>query len=91
MKRLRRDRRYIMVDDMETAENIKRYCLSEIIDDRWCSCYISNDRSVFGVKIAVCFYCTLEEWRQIMNQYDLIKTKDYNHWFHKYEIKTHPL
>ena len=80
-KRIRRDKRYILVDDLDTANGIARYCMDHVLninmDLEWSSVYIWD--YMLGHAYAICLFCTLDEWTQVMNRYNLVKSKHYQH------------
>lgn len=90
-KMARRTKRYIMVDRMDDAENIKQWCIDNCdIGERGSalnSVYIYFDRCVFGERIAVCFHCSLPVWKTIFEHFDLTKDSEYSHFFHMYCVK----
>lgn len=77
-KRIRRDRRTILVDDRYTAEDIYNYCISKIFHYVNCNCWCGQDKCVHDGRFYVTLYCTAEDWKQIETDYNLVKTKNYN-------------
>lgn len=87
----KRTKRYIMVKHMDDAENIKQWCINNCeigeLGYAWNSINICFDRCVFGERIAVCFYCSLDIWKTIYEYFDLTKDSEYSHHFHMYRVR----
>lgn len=79
-KRIRRDHRYILVDDLKTANAIRDYCMENLMDD-----VITKNDSTIRVwdkwakdpKVRVLFCCTKIEWERVMEHYDLVRAQSY--------------
>lgn len=91
-KRIRRDRRIILVDSEKMAMNTEQICLKnkfvegEFGSGAYTTCYASNLGNEFESKWAVIFYCTLDEWNHIMKYYDLIRLDTYKYHY-EYELR----
>lgn len=89
-KRIRRDRRCIWVDSEETAKNIERYCVDNgLVEDSFAraytTCHAMDLGTRFDPKWAVIFYCTLNQWNRIEEQYDLSRLNSYKYTY-EYEL-----
>lgn len=90
LKRIRRGRRYILVDSEKTAKNIERYCLDNslvegLFGEAYTTCYATNIENEINPKWAVIFYCTLDQWKQIEKHYNLIRLN--TKYIYEYKLK----
>lgn len=90
-KRIRRDRRTILVDSEKAARDIERYCLEKRLVDglftlALTTCYATNIGTKMNPEWAVVFYCTLEQWNRISDAFNLIREKRHKYSFY-YRLK----
>ena len=76
-KRIRRDHRYISLDDLETANVIRDYCMENLIDDH--STIEVWGKWIKDPKVKLRFCCTKIVWERVMEHYDLVRSKEYRH------------
>ena len=88
-KRMRRDTRVIRVDDIETANRIREYCMTNLMDDKmstvYGTVYVTNDRAVDS-KVHVNFRCTAKEWRRVLEHYELARSSKYSVVYRRYDL-----